>query len=113
MRIVLTVILAMNLCIVTPVEADDLSAPNENSNEVLIFISFSIPVNSLAGLVCASAKNSCAFSLIRGLVNDSFLDTQKAVKGMMEDQQGGVMIDPRLLSSIKSLKFLRWWCVIR
>jgi conjugal transfer pilus assembly protein TrbC len=34
--------------------------------------------------------------IVRGLVNDSFLDTQKAVKQVIGDQQGGIIIDPRL-----------------
>ena len=37
--------------------------------------------------------------IIRGLLNDSFADTQKAVKQMTVNSHGGVVIDPRLFQT--------------
>ena len=66
-----------------------------NSHEILIFVSFSMPMNSLRAWSHQAQKLHAAV-VIRGLVNDSFLDTEKAVKQMSGDQHSGVMIDPRL-----------------
>lgn len=74
------------------------SAPltaDEPIHEVLIFISFSMPISSLQAWAVQAQKIHAPL-VIRGLVNDSFSDTQKAVKQIIQDQPGGVLIDPRL-----------------
>ena len=91
----LTVCLMISLSIFTTVQADTLTRNTGSNSEVLIFVSFSMPINSLKAW-STQAKKIHAPLVIRGLVNDSFLDTQKSVKKMIGDQQGGIMIDPRL-----------------
>ena len=63
--------------------------------EVVILISFSIPLTSLQQW-CDQAQKIQAPLVLRGLVNDSFVETQKMVKAMTEHCHGGVVIDPRL-----------------
>ncbi len=63
--------------------------------EVLILISFSMPLTSLQQW-CDQAQKIQAPLVLRGLVSDSFVETQKAVKAITDHCHGGVMIDPRL-----------------
>ncbi len=65
--------------------------------QVLILISFSMPLTSLQQW-CDQAQKIQAPLVLRGLVRDSFTETQKAVKAMTEHCQGGVVIDPRLFN---------------
>ncbi len=90
----LKVLSVMGFCILSSAHATT-STHNLNSNEVLIFVSFSMPIKSLQAW-SAQAQKIQAPLVIRGLVNDSFSDTQKAVKQMIGDGNGGVVIDPRL-----------------
>ena len=62
---------------------------------ILIFVSFSMPKESIKGWI-AQAKKSDAAIYIRGLVNNSFKDTAKAVQELVQDQPGGLLIDPTL-----------------
>lgn len=68
------------------------------AGNVLIFISFSIPMESLQAW-SEQAQKIHAPLIIRGLLNDSFADTQKAVKQMTVNGHGGVVIDPRLFQT--------------
>ena len=90
------VILMMTVSVVNSVRAITVTQDtHSNSNEVLIFVSFSMPMNSLREWSIQAQKIHAPL-VIRGLVNDSFGDTQKAVKAMINDQGGGVLLDPRL-----------------
>lgn len=65
---------------------------------VLIFISLSMPMESLKAW-SEQAQKIHAPIIIRGLLNDSFVDTQKAVKQMTLHSHGGAIIDPRLFQT--------------
>lgn len=64
-------------------------------NSVYIFISFSMPKESLQQWA-AQAKKINAPLVIQGLVDDSFTKTQQAVAALAKEGQGGVILDPRL-----------------
>ena len=64
--------------------------------DLLIFVSFSMPKESLRQLI-ADAYRVGGRLVIRGLVNNSFKDTARALYALLgEDQHGGVMVDPTL-----------------
>ena len=62
---------------------------------IVVFVSFSMPKESIKGWI-AQAKKIGAAVYIRGLVNNSFRDTTKAVRELVQDQSGGLLIDPTL-----------------
>lgn len=65
------------------------------STPVLIFISFSMPKESIKSWI-AQARKIRAAVYIRGLINNSFKDTTKAVSELVQGQPGGLLIDPSL-----------------
>jgi type-F conjugative transfer system pilin assembly protein TrbC len=65
------------------------------STPILVFISFSMPKESIRGWISQTRKANAAI-YIRGLVNNSFKDTIISVKKLVEDQPGGLLIDPTL-----------------
>jgi type-F conjugative transfer system pilin assembly protein TrbC len=71
---------------------------NTVAGNVLIFISFSMPIESLKAW-SEQAQKIHAPLIIRGLLNDSFVETQKVVKQMTIHSHGGVIIDPRLFQT--------------
>ncbi len=74
------------------------AADNSISNPVLIFISFSMPLGSLQQWA-SQAQKIHAPLIIRGLVHDSFMETQKAVKQLsVNGTIAGVVVDPRLFT---------------
>ncbi len=64
-------------------------------NSVYVFISFSMPKESLQQWA-AQAKKVHAPLVIQGLVDDSFTKTQQAVAALSSEHQSGVVLDPRL-----------------
>ena len=62
---------------------------------IAIFVSFSMPKESIKGWI-NQAKKVGASVYIRGLVNNSFKDTAKAVNELIQDNKGGLLIDPTL-----------------
>lgn len=60
---------------------------------IIIFVSFSMPKESVKGWITQAQKISAAV-YIRGLVNNSFKDTTKIISGLVQDQSGGLLIDP-------------------
>ena len=76
-------------------QAENYPTSSTVSGNVLIFISFSMPMESLKAW-SEQAQKIHAPLIIRGLLNDSFADTQKAVRQMTVNSHGGVIIDPRL-----------------
>jgi conjugal transfer pilus assembly protein TrbC len=62
---------------------------------IIIFVSFSMPKESIKGWI-TQAKKVGAAVYIRGLVNNSFKDTAKIISGLVQDQSGGLLIDPTL-----------------
>lgn len=86
----------MSFCILSSTQASTDTTDNTISNEVVVFVSFSMPINSLQEWSIQAQKIHAPL-VIRGLVNDSFLDTQKAVKQIIGSvNKGGVVVDPRL-----------------
>src|SRR6266487_3970402 len=78
-------------------KASQLFAWNANApvSSVLIFVSFSMPKDSLRGWL-KEADTLKAPVVIRGLVNGSFRDTTNAVMALLLDNRGGVQLDPTL-----------------
>lgn len=64
---------------------------------VIIFISFSMPKESIKGWI-NEGKKIHAPVIIRGLVNNSFKDTVSKLTELMSDNQGGVQLDPVLFN---------------
>lgn len=77
------------------VSKDSFVEKRNNKSPILIFVSFSMPKASLKGWM-TQAQRINAPIYIRGLINNSFKDTFKAVGELVEDQKGGVLIDPPL-----------------
>lgn len=71
------------------------SEPAVSQVPIVIFVSFSMPKESIKGWI-VQAKKIGAAVYIRGLVNNSFKDTTKAVRELLQDQSGGLLIDPTL-----------------
>ena len=72
-----------------------LAAPSENQANVLIFVSFSMPKESLKGWM-REAEKIHAPVVIRGLVNNSFKATIQKMTELAQDNHGGVQLDPTL-----------------
>ena len=68
---------------------------NTTSVPIFIFVSFSMPKESIKGWI-AQAQTIGAAVYIRGLINNSFKDTTKTVFELVKDQSGGLLIDPTL-----------------
>lgn len=64
-------------------------------SSVMIFVSFSMPHDSLKEWM-DDANQIHAPVLIRGLVNNSFKETTKQVASLLNNNQGGVQLDPLL-----------------
>ena len=73
----------------------DESVPKLPPCPMAIFISFSMPKESMR-LWVSQAEKIGASVYLRGLVNNSFKDTVLAVKALLHDQKGGVLIDPTI-----------------
>ena len=65
------------------------------SSNVLIFVSFSMPKESLRGWI-KQADRIKAPVIVRGLLHNSFRDTTKAVMDIISDNRGGIQLDPTL-----------------
>ena len=62
---------------------------------IIIFVSFSMPNASIKGWMNQAQKIGAAVC-IRGLVNNSFKDTAKVISALVQDQSGGLLIEPNL-----------------
>lgn len=63
------------------------------SSNVLIFVSFSMPKESLRGWL-READRIKAPVIVRGLLHNSFRDTTKAVMDIISDNRGGIQLNP-------------------
>lgn len=68
---------------------------NTISSPIAIFVSFSMPRESLKSWI-AQARTINAPIYIRGLINNSFQETTKAVSELVKEQPGGLLIDPTM-----------------
>ena len=95
-------------------EAHAMAAPATPTiqNSVYVFISFSMPKESLQQWA-AQAKKVHAPLVIQGLVDDSFTKTQQAVAALSSEHQSGVVLDPRLFRQYHISKCRRWLLFIR
>jgi len=62
---------------------------------IIIFVSFSMPKESIKAWIDQAEKIGAGI-YIRGLVNNSFKDTAKAVSDLIQDNKGGLLVDPTL-----------------
>ena len=71
-------------------DKQDVSEPQE---KILVFVSFSMPKQSLVAL-SKEAKNHGAVLVMRGLKDDSFKETQAAFGDLGKDVESGIEINP-------------------
>jgi type-F conjugative transfer system pilin assembly protein TrbC len=88
-----TVEIKKNQCIVNKDTKSKIISNTDTS--ILIFISFSMPQESIKGWINQAKKVNAAVYM-RGLVNNLFKDTIMAVNKLVQDQPGGILIDPTL-----------------
>ncbi len=99
LKYLLLVIFCQSTCFYSIADAQVISEGQRSvPGHVLIFISFSMPMESLKAW-SEQAQKIHAPLIILGLLNDSFADTQKAVKQMTLHSHGGVIIDPQLFQT--------------
>src|SRR5580658_5555632 len=70
------------------------ASENKNAN-IFIFISFSMPKESIKGWMKEAAIIHAPV-VIRGLVNNSFKATVQKMAELAKDNQGGMQVDPNL-----------------
>jgi type-F conjugative transfer system pilin assembly protein TrbC len=80
---------------ITTIPTKTMGAKNTNtmSLPIAIFVSFSMPRESLKSWI-AQARTINAPIYIRGLINNSFKETTKAVFELVKEQPGGLLVDP-------------------
>src|SRR5438128_2409419 len=71
------------------------SLSHSNSNRIFIFVSFSMPEQSLKQWL-AQAKLAKATVVVRGLVHNSFRDTLDKMKSLITENHSGLQINPAL-----------------
>ena len=78
------------ICAMTSIQAF-----SSEKQSILIFVSFSMPKASLKAWIHDTQKIHAPI-IIRGLVNNSFKDTQKAIFDLIKEDHslGGMQIDP-------------------
>lgn len=76
---------------------NDKPSDSHVSSPVMIFVSFSMPKDSLK-LWIEQANKIGAKVVLRGLVNNSFKQTKASVSQVIEKGQGGLQIDPTLFT---------------
>ena len=96
-RIIL--IIALTISLITICFAGD----EQNASNVIIFISFSMPKESIKGWLDEAAKIHAPV-VIRGLVNNSFKETLKCMNTLMSDNKGGLQLDPTLFRQFQVSK---------
>ena len=71
------------------------SAYDRSSSSVMVFVSFSMPKESLKAWMHEAQKIHAPI-ILRGLINNSFKDTQKAIFDLIKEDHslGGMQIDP-------------------
>lgn len=70
---------------------------------IIIFVSFSMPKESIKAWVNQARKIGAGI-YIRGLINNSFKDTAKAVSDLIQDNKGGLLVDPTLFKKYAILQ---------
>ena len=94
-------ILKQLICMVVIMTFSGISFAVERSkSNVIIFVSFSMPKESIKGWM-NEAEKIHAPVVIRGLVNNSFKETLKCVNELVGDNKGGLQLDPVLFTEFK------------
>lgn len=75
----------------------------ENSQQVLVFVSFSMPKTSLKTWM-HDANTIQAPLILRGLVNNSFKETTASMYELVKEGSGGMQIDPLLFDRFQIKK---------
>lgn len=75
-------------------ESLHLESDLNRSPTVLIFVSFSMPKESLKGWMMEAEKIDAPI-IIRGLIHNSFKETTQTMKDLIKDNHGGVQLDPQ------------------
>lgn len=76
-----------------PLDSMEQMMKGKEQPAVLVFISFSMPNESVKGWMNDAARIHAPI-LIRGLVNNSFKDTVQKISTLVQDNRGGVQVDP-------------------
>lgn len=69
------------------------AASSLRSSPVIIFISFSMPENSIKQWM-SDAEKIQAPVVVRGLINNSFKETMQRMSKLTQDNHGGLQLDP-------------------
>lgn len=91
-QVLMISMIGLSLFSTMPLYAWNTQAP---SSSVIIFVSFSMPKESLRGWIKEAEKIKAPI-VIRGLVNNSFAETTKTVMSILPENRGGVQLDPTL-----------------
>lgn len=75
-------------------------AGERSQSSVIIFVSFSMPNESIKGWMNEAEKIHSPV-IIRGLVNNSFKETIKKISELVGDNKGGLQLDPELFREFK------------
>lgn len=76
------------------------ASTNTGNPSIFIFVSFSMPKESLRGWLREADKIKAPI-IIRGLVKNSFRETIKTVYEILPDKRGGIQLDPTLFKKFK------------
>lgn len=78
--------------------SEDMSTHLKKVSSVIVFLSFSMPENSLKSWL-RQCKISGATPVIRGLINNSFKETMGVIKKLSEQSGTGMQLDPILFQT--------------
>ena len=84
--------LMLVLCLMVNMDAD---ANTRNDAPIIIFVSFSMPDESIKGWM-KEAEMIHAPVVVRGLIHHSFKETMNKMAALAKDNHGGVQLDPTL-----------------
>lgn len=88
------------MIVMMAVLATSAMAGERSQSSVIIFVSFSMPNESIKGWM-KEAEKIHAPVIIRGLVNNSFKETIKKISELVGDNKGGLQLDPELFREFK------------
>jgi conjugal transfer pilus assembly protein TrbC len=79
------------------------SSDQASAMSILVFISFSMPMESIRGWI-RQANFIGASVYLRGLVKNSFKDTLDIAQQLFEEDRGGMLIDPTIFTKYSILQ---------
>lgn len=102
-RVWLNAVLQKTTQNVEQVQCNQSENTKANSNGLFVFVSLSMPKTSLEQLM-RDAKKAGVTLVLRGLKNNSFRETLSELQPLVENSQGGLMINPQLFDQYQIKK---------